>query len=370
MGSLVSVGLDVNNNLINVDLSTLKVSNSPMGIDDVKFNEIRYLELSKRNKLIYTVLYIVYSNIDEKDIVGYVVSDNYGNISLLTLNNLCKLIESYPCMSYYLITKNNKYFIRKYHNLEIATIKDSDLKSIYGYCFGDTMLRDNMTVKELDFCMSSHGFKLGYAVEFKPSCYHLIYFNVDGYQIIVDLKENSLRYYGSWLVMMHHVDSNKYANFIRNYSYYVSNTLSVDGINTDILISSHGKPSNYFKIVDCSLSYSKPCIPYYLSETCDGDFEMLHLSPGQRDLIDKYFEGDKWGNSAKSTSKYSLSLKNFASSYIRYKNIFKYSDELQSFYINYKTNYLTYLKNLYIKHYGFTMEQLDSAISEIDKLKL
>ena len=91
-------------------------------------NEIRYLELSKRNKLIYTVLYIVYSNIDEKDIVGYVVSDNYGNISLLTLNNLCKLIESYPCMSYYLITKNNKYFIRKYHNLEIATIKDSGLK--------------------------------------------------------------------------------------------------------------------------------------------------------------------------------------------------------------------------------------------------
>lgn len=363
---LITVGLDEFNHFVYIDLLSLAVTKSPININDLNFNESKYLEFRKSSDLVYTVLYKVFKDSDVEDILGYVISDNIGNIQLVNLSNLHKLVKSFPCMTYYLVSKNNKSFLRQYKGETVCSIKDSDLKSIYGYSFKDLSLRETMELDEIDFCMINNGFKLGYFEPFKMrevDCYYLLYFNSVGGLCELRLYGNSLKYFNQVALMVNHVDSKSYSSYLKKNIYEGSSTTPLGGLDSDILLFSNNNVNRMMHFFNFAYTYSYPCIPYYFSNEILFENNLLFVSNRQFELLDSY------------ATKMSLTFKIpyssllcFASDYIGYRNIFKYEIELQEFYSEYKEKFLDKFLEIGLKVHCLTVEQLNKMMEDLNEI--
>lgn len=336
--NFVCVGVK-GNSFCHFDLDSFEfISNS--ALIDVSFNQKKYADFQKKSRIVLTILGIVFDDFERE--VGYIVGDNKGNIKLCKEEKLISLMKKYPCMNYALVEKDKKFYIRKNPKAVIKSYLDEEVKNLIGVSFDDFELKSNMTLEELDYCMVNNDFKLGYREEFTEHSFgrerkavHLVYFNNEGSQCIFNWVGNQLNYYSQKYCMMRHIDHNKYVNYIRNYPYALGSTNPVDGVNTDILVMTDYNIGKFLGMAKNAKIYSKPCKPYYISDTLDGFFEMTHITPEDSDFVSNYSK-----EKAEKLKVKQIDVSFFAKYYIGYKKILRYNPELQKFYKNYISDFM------------------------------
>ncbi len=345
----ITVG-KIRNGYINIDLDSLRMFNGA----NYTLNDKKYLEGEKKSACVYTVIGIVYSDVENKYLEGYIISNNNGELSLVKEDKLISLLKKNYCMNYSLIKKEGtEYYLRKNPNVVIKIFLDSDVKEILGYSFVDFKLNSGMNLDELHFCLSNNDFKLAYRNDFPVEYYnsilqgtHLVYFNEEGTQIIlnyVNKNEKHLQYYRQTCMIMRDVDHKKYINYLRNnpYNSCSSSPLvdvcdpNLDPNKSEILFTSHTL-ERFLNISEMAKTYSKPIIPYSLGSNMYGIHSVLHITPYQEKMIKEYLEQKKYTD---------WDYSSFMRLYLGYLNMLKYSVELKKFYRNYINSLPTYFEN-------------------------
>lgn len=207
-------------------------------------------------------------------------------------------------------------------------------------------LSNNMSLKELELCMKENNFVLGFKETIETEYWgkpenlvHMIYFNKEGTLMIFNWIAGRLDYFGNSCIFMRHINNKKYFNYIKKHPYSAGSTCPIDGPETDITVFSNTNLYKFLYLNEAVNQYSTPCIPYYLSETLDGAYNLLILNPIESKEINKF---------AKTLSE-KYSLKEFdvtivVRDYLAFKKISKYHPDLQKLYINYISNFMDFLK--------------------------
>ena len=320
-------------------------------IDEKSFNEHKFLEFKYKLpvKPIISIVAEVTQDFDSTEMLGYLISDEYGNLDLYTSDMLIKNLDKFYLMNYSTFKKGNSLYLRRNVNVIINSITNQEVKDLIGYNFNSFTLKTVMSLLELNICMLKNDFKLGYSEVFTTNTYskdesvkafYRIYYNKEGHQIILsgveslDAKRAGIEYYdlnwyGQKLIMMSHIIHDKYINYIKNNNYDMGSTCPVDGVKTDILIQQNTHIYKFLNISKNAKKYSTPCIPYYLSKDLDGALYMLNISPRQSNWIKQ--QEDIRKNKGKSSSSFGL-LCHFL---IGFDNIKRYHEGLNKFYKNY-----------------------------------
>ena len=353
-------------NFVHIELESLKplFDNELL---DISFNSKKFLDFQKYSRIVLTVVGVVFTEYERE--LGFVVANNKGDIKLYKEEKLLSLLKKYPCMNYSIVEKDSKCYIRKNPKAVIRSYLDEDIKKLLGVSFEDFELKSEMTLEELDYCMQNNDFKLGYKEEFIDKSFgrerkavHLVYFNSEGTQCVFNWVGNQLNYYHQDYCMMRHIDHNKYVNFIRNNPYSLGSTIPVDGVATDILVLTSQNIYQFLNSAKNAKVYSKPCKPYYISDTLDGMLEMVHITPEDSNIISEYSQEK---SSKKGVA--SIDIRIFATYYIGYKKILKYNPELQKFYKNYISDFMKCYTNK-AAVWKIDTKLVKSVIKDLDKI--
>lgn len=343
------VGKTSKGQYISVDSNTAKkeLVSSPNG---VVFNERKYAEYMKKypNSSIFTILAeIIYSD-NIRDVIGYMVSNSRGEVKLYASDEIEKYASKMNFLNYAWVNKEGSKYIRRNPNISVETLTDEQVKGILGYNFDSFNLKNKMTLKDIEICMAGNGFILGYTESFKTKTYssepvnafYSIYYNREGHQIILSGVESSelrereagiydFNWWGQKFVMMSHIDSDKYYNYLKKNPYSMGSTSPVDGPETDILIQEKTSMQSFISTSKNAYIYSKPCIPYYVSKRLDSSLYMLHLTPRQNKWCRE--EEEKRKKKGKETNAFGLLVHYL----MGFDNIKKYEAGLRNLYQNY-----------------------------------
>ena len=314
----------------------------------VDFNEKKYEILLKENNgaPIYTVLGEVYNNIAYNDMLGYLVGNSNGELDIYTPGQLLRLLKNNPCLNYSIAKNSNKEYVRKNPNVVIPKLESSDVRDSFNLSFQMMHLREEMSVKELEYCMNKWGFKLGFKKVYNnistylyKSCMYVysVYYNDDGSQIIFNLLsgknpyEYSLRYYHQTLKMVRKVDSVKYHEYLHKNPYNSCSTSPIGNPDSDknVVLFSNSDIYRFESVLNHVNEYSKRSAPYfYMPDYLTHIFDYFNTDIIQaskvKDFIAKY-EGKLDRNQ-------SLDLLLYLDYVVGYKNLMNYDDGLKKYY--------------------------------------
>lgn len=328
---------------------------SSKDLKDNKFNEKKYKQFKRGVLKIYTVLGIVERY---NSPIGYIVSNNYGDVELYTEKMLIKLLKNNYCMNYTIRNSNNKFTLCKNPNITVKHFDNEEIKKMCNINFDDLDLHKNMTLDAIRFCMKKNDFKEAYCADFnhmyyreERPCKHLIYFNKEGVLICLNIIETDkkgvydLNYFGQSCTAERILDSKKYHAYLAKGS-YISASTSPIGEDTKtgncILKFQVSKWSDFFRFINSLSEYSKPCWSYICEDRLGYNFGCLFMTPEQEkkkcEIFDKYV---KLGSEEKRVD-YIYSI--LFDVIVGFRNLQKYSKDLLPFYSNILGNFTVELK--------------------------
>jgi hypothetical protein len=231
MSRLVCVG-KIKSGYSDVDLDSLRSSTCYMCTDNT-FNELKYDQFINSGKCVITVLGSVHNW--EGSVIGYVISNIEGVVSLIESDRLLALLHSGVCaMNYSLIALNTlggeggllKYSgMRRNPGSKICSYSNSELKSKLGYSLIDGCLSNNMGEYELNSLLCSNGFSLAYScftkyidksADCRYSAKYLMYSNSEGTIINLMLDSSGFRVLESNMLMIRDFDFKAFDKYCKN----------------------------------------------------------------------------------------------------------------------------------------------------------
>ena len=289
---------------------------------DSGFLEKSYLKLLNdarkmglRNKKIYTVVAEILANSYE-DVIGYLISDNQCNLDVLSDSQLYKFIKEQLVTNFYNSQMGNKTYCRRKNGVVLEKIRDNIVKAKLGVSVEDFLLHDDMSLNALNFCMKNNGFKLGYKKSFKYEVFgrmwndntFLIYYNKHGDILYFYYTPiSNLRYFGNSLVLLRHVNSNKYQNYLSKNSYIGGSSSPFGDIDdSDIVLFEYNNLHVFLRALKGANYFSTSVIP--LGFTCKTEEEVkrssalfsmyyLKITPEERVLIESLLKSLNINNS-------------------------------------------------------------------------
>lgn len=289
---------------------------------DSSFFEKSYLKLVKdsrklgiRNKKIYTVVAEILAN-SYDEVIGYLVSDNQGNLDVLCDSQLSKFVKEQIVTNFYNSQIGNKIYCRRKSGVVLDKIRDNVIKSHLGVSVEDFLLHDDMSLEALNFCMKNNGFKLGFKQSFKYDVFgkvtndniFLIYYNKHGDILyFYYTPKSNLRYFGNHLVLLRHVNSNKYQNYLSKNSYIGGSSSPFGDIDdSDIVLFEYSNLHVFLRALKGANYFSTSVIP--LGFTCKKEEDVkrssalfamyyLKINPEERNLIESLLKSLNINNS-------------------------------------------------------------------------
>lgn len=353
-------GMKVYVNINNVTDGEIQISR-----DFDCFDEKKYNRLCKKYENIFTVLGVTRE--ENKDIRSFVLSDDNGKKRLVSPKFFIDLLSSgnSACMNYTLVNKDGLQHLRKNPNCNLKEYTISESVELVGSYKAANELSSTLLLSQLDNIMKNRGFKLGLSQDCEYSLLDeknigkfLIYYNMDGTLITFNWVNNDIEKFPATLKALRHTNSHKVKSSLRDKSYLFSNSIPIDGLDTDITYYNSNKWRTFFDFIEEMNKFSTPCKPYYVSKNLGGCFDILNINSQERREVDKKLREvidirEEMGEIT------------FGLFYYGYKKISRYPKDLQYFYSNFNRDFIENCKNYFIKK-GADIKKIDKVISIIN----